>query len=79
MLVQHRTGTRINLGDGDRLAIVAAVGKRRVGGGHLEWRDRAGAERHDGNVLDVVLGGSMPSFLTSEMILLLPTASATWM
>ena len=57
MLVQHRTGTRVNLGDGDRLAIVAAVGKRRVGGGHLERRDRAGAERHDGNVLDVVLGG----------------------
>ena len=57
MLVQHRAGTRVNLGDGDRLAIVAAVGKRRVGGGHLERRDRAGAERHDGNVLDVVLGG----------------------
>ena len=57
MLVQHRTGTRVNLGDGDRLAIVAAVGKRRVGGGHLERRDRASAEGHDGNVLDVVLGG----------------------
>ena len=57
MLVQHRTGTRVNFGDGDRLAIVATVGKRRVGGGHLERRDRACAERHDGNVLDVVLGG----------------------
>ena len=57
MLVEHRTGTRVNLGDGDRLAIVTAIGKRRVGGGHLERRDRAGAEGHDGNILDIVLGG----------------------
>ena len=57
MLVQYRASSRINLGDGDRLAIVTAVGKRGIGRGHLERRDGAGAERHDGNVLDIVLRG----------------------
>ena len=55
VLVQHRASSRINLGDGDRLAIVTAVGKRGIGRGHLERRDGAGTERHDGNVLDIVL------------------------
>ena len=57
MLVQDRAGARVDLGNGDRLAVFAAVGKRRVGGRHLERRDRAGAKRHDGNILDIVLGG----------------------
>ena len=57
MLVQHRAGARVDLGDGDRLAIMAAVGKSGVGRCHLERRDGPGAERHDGNVLDIVLGG----------------------
>ena len=57
VLVQYRASSRINLGDGDRLAIVTAVGKRGIGRGHLERRDGAGAERHDGNVLDIVLRG----------------------
>ena len=39
------------------MAIVSAVGKGGIGGGHLERRDRAGAERHDGHVFEVVLLG----------------------
>ena len=57
MLVEYRAGARVNLGDGDRLTIVAAVGKRAVGRGHLERRNRTGAERHDGDILDVSVGG----------------------
>ena len=79
MLVQHRTGTRVNLGDGDRLAIVAAVGKRRVGGGLSSGEIEPVPRVMTGTSSMLSLAGSMPSFLTSEMILLLPTASATWM
>ena len=57
VLVEYRAGARIDLGNGDRLTIVTAVGKRAVGRGHFERRNRTGAERHDGDVLDISVGG----------------------
>ena len=59
MLVDHLAGTGCDLGDGDRLAMVAAVCQRRVGLGHLQRGDAGGAQGERGHVLEVgdLIGG----------------------